>query len=865
MKLLFFFTFFLFSFLIGNGQVPAPSPGVPPQGAPFQVPPQGIFPNIANPNDPLERVRLRDHDTNMILDMIQRITERYILRPQNLPQVKITFDSMDVLSKRDTLLALQSLLAMNGVGITKIDSQFYKAVPAKGMNVHVPIWLDVPASSLPPSQSLYFKVFYLEYIPADKMREILNPFATPNVSSLLTLTSQKSIMITDSLINLQRMEKIIENVDQSQPEKDIITFWYETKRFNAKVIASIFENQWDDIWKDKFLIRPKFTNLVDDQGTKTEVEIVKGAKKSDSDALTKTTLQTETKEIEVFPHKHLGITCHVKDRIMLEDILDEFDLSVLSETSFIINWFRPKRFTTSALVSFFDDAWEKLLKDEFHYKPIFIFEGSTIQLGYYCHKKDEEKLLRYLDSLDVEMPYEITSKLVPLYHASSIAVAETLLLMTLRSPKGGQKEGKSSATAAPSTQKLESWQDPFFSEIFYFFQDTRSNGIFVMGTPGDVKRAEEYIKILDTPLPMAKIDTIFVMVDLSQSNQRGIDALFQDVTWQKGGTSQETVTDAGADNIVGTLDDTTRTITSGVDDQVEGTLKVPLLNSALSFQMDNWKLNQIQWNQIFSLASQREDIRIFSTPSITISHGKEKGKVVTSGGSSGSSGGGTEGSQGKNQPSSIEIFDERNIGLPGVTMANGQTSQPNIQKLIAKTSVEILHPRIRKTVRDSSGRIIERGTVFMSIIVNLQKFDTTVSNSYEGQTLPAMKGRSAMTDLAIRDGQIMALGGFQEVQMDEEVSKYNFLSKIPYLGEKLFTPTQRKYTPTEMMIFIRPTIIDPENPLDDLSSFNSDRIDSMMNGNYTPAFRSPSGKIFGTPDNKKSYSEQDNQSSKPSL
>ena len=90
---------------------------------------------------------LRDHDANMILDMIQRITERYILRPQNLPQVKITFDSIDVLSKGDTLLALQSLLAMNGVGITQIDSQFYKAVPASGMNVHVPIWLDAIFSS----------------------------------------------------------------------------------------------------------------------------------------------------------------------------------------------------------------------------------------------------------------------------------------------------------------------------------------------------------------------------------------------------------------------------------------------------------------------------------------------------------------------------------------------------------------------------------------------------------------------------------------------------------------------------------------------------------------------------------------------
>ena len=111
--------------------------------------------------------------------MIQTITGRYILRPQNLPQVKINFDSMNVLTRRETLLALESLLAMNGIGITKIDSQFFKAVPASGMNVHVPIWLEAPAASLPPSQRIYVKMFYLKYIPAEKMREILNPFATP--------------------------------------------------------------------------------------------------------------------------------------------------------------------------------------------------------------------------------------------------------------------------------------------------------------------------------------------------------------------------------------------------------------------------------------------------------------------------------------------------------------------------------------------------------------------------------------------------------------------------------------------------------------------------------------------------------------
>ena len=49
-------------------------------------------------DEPMERLRLRDQDTNMILDLIQVITGRYILRPQNLPAVKITFDSRDVLT-----------------------------------------------------------------------------------------------------------------------------------------------------------------------------------------------------------------------------------------------------------------------------------------------------------------------------------------------------------------------------------------------------------------------------------------------------------------------------------------------------------------------------------------------------------------------------------------------------------------------------------------------------------------------------------------------------------------------------------------------------------------------------------------------
>ena len=163
-------------------------------------------------------------------------------------------------------------------------------------------------------------------------------------------------------------------------------------RFNAKVIASIFESQWDDIWKDKFSIKPKFTHLVDKTNSTEKVQIVTGAKKSDEKtAITDETIEYKDVDVDVFPHKFLGITCHVKDKIMLEKILDEYDFKAIQEVNFVIGWFKPKRFKSYALVKFFDDAWEKLIKDEFYFKPVFLFEGTTIQLGYYCHKNDEKE------------------------------------------------------------------------------------------------------------------------------------------------------------------------------------------------------------------------------------------------------------------------------------------------------------------------------------------------------------------------------------------------------------------------------------------------------------------------------------------
>ena len=129
----------------------------------------------------------------MILDMIQLITGRYILRPQNLPAVKITFDSMAVLTKK-TLLAVESLLAMNGIAITKIDDKFYKAVPA-GSQCACTYLVGCSCIYFTTKSANLYEAIPFELCTALEVREQLNAFATPNVSSLIVFEKSNSILI----------------------------------------------------------------------------------------------------------------------------------------------------------------------------------------------------------------------------------------------------------------------------------------------------------------------------------------------------------------------------------------------------------------------------------------------------------------------------------------------------------------------------------------------------------------------------------------------------------------------------------------------------------------------------------------------
>ena len=760
---------------------PAPvDPSVPPAG-PAAPGPAGVDTGMAAPgllsdpaelshieglDEPMERLKLRDQDGKMVLELIQMITGRHILRPQNLPQVQLNFDSFDVLTKRETLLALESLLAMNGIAITKIDNLFWKAVPALGVNAQVPIWLDGDARLVPPSQRIYVKMFHLNYAPATEVREQLNPFATPNVSSLLVFEKANSILVTDSLLNLQRMEKLLDTIDRPIRKEDLGTefFVWDTQHAGARELETKLKAMIEGSLKP-FL---GGTTLVDSDERTGKLVVV-----------------TRTQNLET-----------------IQFILETLDAPVKMKTS------------------------SKLFK--------------------LMHAESKE-IRTILDEV-VKNQQRIKQQAQGRQSGARPTPAST-------NPKPPTPGAKPPAVATTTAGAEGSDGSHEFSDFITISADERSNSILVYGTKEDIEEIGRMIESLDHPLPLARIDTIFVMVDLSQEHMRGIDALFKDLKFDKDIEKRVLVPDDGPDRTPGTADDTEswtiqRSLGSG--DEFRGKAMIPGLMSTIPFQMHNWKLTGIEWGQIFAQSASRNDVRIFSTPSLMVSH---------------------------NAPDvHISIEDERSIIYPvWGGLQNNRNYDPNQDPnsatnmgagrdmLSAKTQMQIKKPKIGLPAYDENGTLIKKGSIFMEVEVKAEKFDETEVNVYQGQKLPSKKNREAKTHVTVQDGEIIVIGGLQEVQMDMTEARYNFLSGIPYLGKKFFTPKTTKYTPTELLIFLRTTIINPEI---DATPRNINNIDSRMESDYTPVFRSPSGKILSNTSGKvisrnEDYSDPDEPSALP--
>jgi type II secretory pathway component GspD/PulD (secretin) len=224
----------------------------------------------------------------------------------------------------------------------------------------------------------------------------------------------------------------------------------------------------------------------------------------------------------------------------------------------------------------------------------------------------------------------------------------------------------------------------------------------------------------------------------------------------------------------------------------------------------------VAWNNIFKIAQASTDSRVFSSPSIVVSHSQEQAEISM-----------------KNKRT---VFSQSSYN----STTGGQSNFSNDKEFTSETSLFLTKPKVSLPTIDVEGNKLP-GAVHTEVKLITSNFDDLAASNYNGQTVPATQSREVETLLTIKDNQIIALGGLQQVNHSRSENQYGILRKIPFLGKSLFSPRSENYEPSELLIFIRVRVFQQEDGSisTPMNSFQPRKIDSMMTEHYVPHFQSP--------------------------
>jgi general secretion pathway protein D len=123
-------------------------------------------------------------------------------------------------------------------------------------------------------------------------------------------------------------------------------------------------------------------------------------------------------------------------------------------------------------------------------------------------------------------------------------------------------------------------------------------------------------------------------------------------------------------------------------------------------------------------------------------------------------------------------------------------------------------------------QIGENGSIRMTIFQESSSV-STVTAPGTSNAGPSTNKRSIESNVVVDDGQILVLGGLIEDSYKDEKSKVPLLGDLPYIGN-LFRSETRTKTRTNLMVFLRPTVLRDAESANKLSVDRYDLIRSFQ-------------------------------------
>ena len=190
-------------------------------------------------NNAVAPLILRGDSVDSVLSLLEKLTERSVIRPQGLPAPLFNFTSQRPMSVEERIVAIESLLALNGIAVIPQGELFLKVVPASGVTGRTPQFLEGNLANVPESDGIYTRFFTLIHLTTEEIQPLIQPLLSPGTGQMFLYEKANAILITDGLVNLQRVEKILAEVDRPSNPNVLVKFYDIQHALASEIVAQV--------------------------------------------------------------------------------------------------------------------------------------------------------------------------------------------------------------------------------------------------------------------------------------------------------------------------------------------------------------------------------------------------------------------------------------------------------------------------------------------------------------------------------------------------------------------------------------------------------------------------------------------------
>ncbi|UPA28572.1 MAG: hypothetical protein LW808_000665 [Verrucomicrobiota bacterium] len=310
-----------------------------------------------------------------------------------------------------------------------------------------------------------------------------------------------------------------------------------------------------------------------------------------------------------------------------------------------------------------------------------------------------------------------------------------------------------------------------FSANLTLEADERSNSIIVYGTASDLQQIRNLINNLDVLLDQVRIEVIVAQVTYTEGQQSGLDSFgvdFNRVNGTKNGGTTTAKTGSTSGSAGSTSDDGTGTgavagtIAAGAKTLHEINFNLAHANKGTF----TGSLRNFSLDAVFKVAQSDTNVKILSTPTLVTTH---------------------------NRKANFKIGEKRPF-LDSSTKSDSKDAQERIQIKYENVGLEL---KVTPLIGNN-------GIIQMEIEQRIsQKTENAKIASLE---CPVITDKEINSFVSVANGDVIVLAGFKERKTDTMRGKLFLIGDIPLIGD-LLSPRKREELTTELIIFIKPTII----------------------------------------------------------